>query len=511
MMRTGKPILASAVLACALAFAAAVQPAADALAAVEEGTPATAARTIPVAPVDPGSTAGRIVLGVADWLEQRLGSGSKDVRLALDAPMWAEERDGTYILHLPGARLVEPSVPLVQWALGDLAVAVTPRGEAAYNFETALPPVIDKGEERLTLDQGTVSGTWRSDLEVTTRLEANATNLQLSESKGARTVETVSLGALAVEDRLVEGDDGLWNGRSAFSLSNLEGEGFALGRLDAASSFEDFSRDLALHMRGDFSALTGGMGGPTALADLLTPLMDSHWGRSEMTIALHDLTASGDDTGLSGAGTLSLGRLEWHVDLDGRAELTDLATRIAAFDLQLGGAAAAEIPPALQPHAATLDIALTRLPVRRIADALSGLAKRDGAAQFGDEPMMEVILDHLDAADSSLEIRNIHLVTSSCEFRAEGRLQVEPASVFGVIGRLDARIRGLSALMALAAEEGDEEAVALLIVLQGLGRPVFEEGADEAAYAFEIDLRRDGTVTVNGIPFDMLLGDLSLQ
>ena len=66
--------------------------------------------------------------------------------------------------------------------------------------------------------------------------------------------------------------------------------------------------------------------------------------------------------------------------------------------------------------------------------------------------------------------------------------------------------------MALAAEEGEEDAVALLIVLQGLGRPVFEEGADEPFYAYEIDLRRDGAVTVNGIPFDMLLqGGLSLQ
>ena len=319
MLTTGKRILASAVLACALAFAAAVQPVKASPDTAEGSTPAPAARTIPVAPVDPGSTAGRIVLGAADWLEQSLGSGSEDVRLALDAPMWAEERDGTYILHLPGARLVEPSVPLVQWALGDLAIAVTPRGEATYDFEAALPPAIDKGGERLTIDQGTVSGTWRSDLDVTTRLEADATNLRLSESKGARTVETLSLGALAVEDRLVEGDDGLWDGRSAFSLSNLEGEGFALGRLDFASSFEDFGRDLALHMRGDFGALSGGMRGPTALADLLTPLMDSHWGRSDMTIALHDLTASGDDTGLSGGGTLSLGQLEWHVDLDGRA------------------------------------------------------------------------------------------------------------------------------------------------------------------------------------------------
>ena len=509
MMRAGKRILASAVLACALAFAAAAQPAAASLDAAEERAPTPAARAIPVVPVDPGSTAGRIVLGVADWLEQRFGSGSRTVRLALDAPMWTEERDGTYILHLPGARLVEPAVPLVQWALGDLAVAVTPRGEATYDFETALPPVIDKGEERLTIGKGTVSGTWRSDLEVATRLEANATNLRLSEGKGSTALETVSVGTLALADEAVEGADGLWDGRFSFALSDVSGEGFRLGRLEASGSSEDFNRDLALHMRGDFGALTGGMGGPTALADLLTPLMDSHWGRSEITLALHDLTATGGDTGLSGGGTLSLGKLEWHVDADGRADLTNLATRITAVDLRLGGEAAAEIPPALLPHTATLDIALTRLPVRRIADALSGLAKRDGVAQFGDEPMMEVVLDHLDAADSSLEIRDIHIVTPSCEFRAEGRLQVEPASVFGVIGRLDARVRGLSALMALAVAEGEEDVVALLIALQGLGRPVFEEGADEAAYAFEIDLRRDGAVTVNGIPFDMLLGGLS--
>ena len=88
------------------------------------------------------------------------------MRLALGAPMWAEERDGTYILHLPGARLIESTVPLVQWALGDLSVAVTPRGEVTYDFEAALPPAIDKGGERLTIDQGTVSGTcgpiWKS-------------------------------------------------------------------------------------------------------------------------------------------------------------------------------------------------------------------------------------------------------------------------------------------------------------------------------------------------------------
>lgn len=511
-MELARRTLAGAALACGLVLAAAVLPVSAALAALQEGAPAPAARTIPVAPVDPGSTAGRIVLGVADWLEQRFGSGSKGVRLALDAPLWAEERDGTVILHLPGARLVEPTTSQLEWALGDLAIAVTPSGEEAYDFETALPPAIDKGQERLTIGEGMISGTWRSDLEIATRLEANAANLRFSEGEGSQAVETVSLRALSVADALVEGDDGLWEGRSTLSLSGLEAEGFSLGRLEIAGSYEGFERDLILQMRGDFGSFTGGASGPTGLADFLTPLMEGRWGRSEMTIALHDLTATSDDAGLGGGGELSLDRLEWHVGADGRNDLMDLSTRISAAGVLLGGEAAAEIPAALTPHAATVDIALSRLPVRRIADALSGLAKQGETADPGERPMMEVILAHLDAADSSLEIRGIHIVTPSCEFRAEGRLQVEPASVFGVIGRMDARVRGLSALMALAAEEGEEDAVALLIVLQGLGRPVFDEGAEDPFYAYEIDLRRDGAVTVNGIPFDMLLqGGLSLQ
>ena len=202
-------------------------------------------------------------------------------------------------------------------------------------------------------------------------------------------------------------------------------------------------------MRGDFGSFSGGASNPTALSDLLMPLVEGRWGRSEMTIALHDLTAAGDDADL-GSGELSLGQLEWRIGADGRRDFADLSTRISAVDVVLGGAAAAEIPPALVPQAATLDIAFSRLPLRRIADSLSGLANRGEMGGPGEESMMVVILDHLDAADSSFEIREIHVVTPSCELRAAGRLQVEPASVFGVIGRIEALIRGFDSLMELA-------------------------------------------------------------
>ena len=527
-MDIGKRFMASAVLARALAFAAAAFPVSVLLATAGEDAPASAGRTIPVAPVDLGSTTGRIVLGVADWLEQRVGSGSQGMRLALDAPMWAEERDGTVTLHLSGARLVEPSVPPVQWSLGDLAIAVAPQGEAAYDFELALPPAVDGGNARLTIGEGTVSGTWRSDLEIATRLEADVANLQLLR-KDARSQAVVmaSLGALSVADALAEGDDGLWDSRTALGLSDLEGKGFALGRLDISGRFEDFSRDSILELRGNFGAFTDGMGGPTALADILDPIIKGRrWGHFEMMIAVHDL-------GVSDGEEYSLGRLEWQVDLDGRTDLADLATRIDVADLRLGGKITAEMPPALIPRAATVDIAFKRLPMHRIADAFTGIAirgkgpkpgdepmkravfahiadaffgfaKRGETAEPGDELMREVILAHLDAADSSFEIQDIHIATPSSELRANGRIQVKPAGIFGVIGGMDARIRGLGTLMELAQEESEVGALVLLLMLQGLGKPVFEEGTREPTHVFEINLHRDGDLTVNDTSFDEL-------
>ena len=502
-METARRVLIAGALACALALVGAAIPAA-ALAALEEGAAAQPARAIPVAPADPDSTAGRIVLSVADWLEQRMGFGSDTVRLALDAPMWAEERNGSFIVHLPGARLVEQSTPLGQWVLGDLAIAVTPRSETAYDFETAFPAAVDSQGERLTIGGGTVSGTWRSDMEIATRVKADAENVRLLQGEGAQAAETLSLELLAVEDELIEGADGLWDGRTTVSLAGLEGEGFALGRLDVAGNVEDFDRDLVMQMRGDFLSFAGAMSGPTALGDVLTPLVSGRWGRSDMTVVLQDLTVSGDDTGLGHGGAFSLGRLEVRVGADGRRELTDISARISVVDFQLGEGVVSEIPPALAPHAATVDIALERLPFRRIAEALSSPGGTD-MPQRGS--ITDIFLEHLDAADSAIDIRAIRIATPASELRADGRLQVEPASVFGIIGRVDARVRGLSTLTALAAVEGEKDLVALLLVLQGLGRPVFEEGVDEPFHAYEIDLRRDGAVTVNGIPFDMLFGD----
>ena len=518
-MNPFRGILARRVFAGALALAGALLPAAAALAAVEEGTSepversipvAPEERAIPVAPVDPASQTGRIVYAIADWLEQRFGSGSEGLRLTLDAPMHAEKQGHTVTVHLPGARLAGPSPSSPYWTFGDLAIAVTPRSPTAYDFETALPPEIGHRDGRIAIGESTVSGTWRSDLQAATRLDATVADLRAFKGREAAPPH-LTLGALSLSDELVQGADGLWDGRTTFRLSDLKAEDFALGGLDVTGSAEDFSHDAILGMRRDFDPFAGAEPGTEALNDLLAPFIAAGFGRSDVTLSLHDLTATGDDWGLTDDDVLKLGRLDWLIEFDGRSDLADLATRISVSEPSLGGADAGALPPGLMPHALTLDIALSRLPLRRIAESISelrapGEAPRPNGGMTGND-----FLAPMDAADTAFVVREIHVAAPSFELRADGRFNIGQASMFGVVGRLDARIRGLSNLMALAAEEGKEDAVALLIILQGLGRPVFEEGTDEPAHAYALDLRRDGAITVNGIPFEMLLkGGLSL-
>ena len=278
-----------------------------------------------------------------------------------------------------------------------------------------------------------------------------------------------------------------------------------LEKLDIAGSFEDFGHDAILLMRGDFGLSAGDESSLAALALALAPSIDVRWGRSDSTVTIRDLTVIAHDMASGEPVPFELSRLVWRVDVDGRKDVTDFATRITVDAPQHGGIFDDVLPSALVPRAATIDIAVAGLPFRRIAKMLLMPAAPGEAVEPDREIPLDAILGHLDAADTSVEMREIHAAAPSYEFRADGRFQVEPTSLFGVVGRMEARIRGLGALLEMAAAEGDEGLVGIIVLLQGLGRPVVEEGADEPFYAYELDLHRDGAVTINGLPLDVLL------
>ena len=494
-------IALSAAFACVLALAGTALPA-----AAEDGTLAPAARTIPVAPVDPAGMKGRIVFAIADWLEQRFGSGSDGLKLVLDAPMRAEERGGTVTVHLPGARLARRPKAEPEWTFGDLAIAVTPRSGTAYDFETALPSVIERRREGLMIGESAIAGTWRSDLGTTTGLDATAADLRLFKRKKSAPV-LMSLGALAVADEMTQGADGLWDGRSSFSLSDLEAEGLSLGGLDITGSFEDFDHDAILALRRDSGAFLGDEIGPDALGDGLALLVDGRWGRSDATLAVEDLTLAGDEWYVDRDGAFTLGRLVWRVDFDGREELSDLATRISVAEPALSGKVARSLPPAFMPHAVTVDVALTRFPLRRIAGAFSGLAERGRMKKPDEEMLGEVLLAHLDAADTAFEVRELHVAAPVIRVPRRGPLPggagerlrrhrpprcprpgAEKASWRWPCGRETRGRWGSCSFSRVSAGRSSRRA------------------PTSRSTSMRSTCRRHGAVTINGLPLDVLLG-----
>lgn len=506
-MRLRRSILAGAAFACALALATALLPAGAAHAeTTQDGAPEAAQRTIPVAPVDPATGRGQIVLAIADWLEQRMGSGSDGVRLTLDAPMHAEERDGTVIVHLPGAHISDSSDLGLDHAMGDLAIAVTPRGGPVYDFEAALPRELVHPRERLTIGEGTIAGTWRSDLNTTTRLEVAAIDLRFFEGRPSLEVLSMTVGGISAADELVEGADGLWDGRSTWVITDMESEESSLDALEFSGTFQGAGRDLVLAMRWDFTLFPDQGSVAEVFPQGLSTLIGAPWGQSDFNLVLRGLTVVSHVSG-QGKGRLTLGEVSWRTTFDDNGAHGDLATQLTIIDPRLSGALVSQFPPDYLPLMMSIDIALDRLPARRIVEAYAGLLEQESFDESDLAATGDVALDYMDAADTALELRDIHVAAPAYDLRAGGRLQAKPASVLGVIGRLDVRLRGLSNLMDLAAREGNEEGMAFLVFLKGLGTPVFEEGSDEPALAYEIDLRRGGAVTVNGIPLDALFQD----
>ena len=482
---------------------------ADIIAALEDAVRA-AESAVAVSPMEPGSTAERIVSGIAAWLEERFGSGA--LRFALAAPLRAEEDgDDRVTVHFTDARLVERDGGYA-YALGDLALAVTAEDDSEYGFEAALPPEVEmftgdgRADGRIAADDGEISGLWRSDLGAASTLDATASGLRMIDERGR---ETLGIGALTLSSTADRDSEQLWTGETTvIALGHFRyapgraDEGLRLGGLDVAASVEDATLN-------PFQALphAGGAGGSgnelEALQATLAGIVEGRFGRLEVQIALRDL--AGMD---GGEVTLGIGEMDWLIVLDDRNELPDLAMRIEAAEPRLHRNIVREISADLVPGSATVDVALERYPLRRIAATIQELVASGTAARQG--TLEQVVMAEMAEAGTTLEIRSLHIAAPAFEIEAEGQLRIEAGSLFGAVGDMDIRLQGIGNVVRWAAGQGETEMVDSLIYLQGLGKPILSEGSDDLVYAYEVDLPHDGAVTVNDIPLDSLLKRLDV-
>ena len=76
---------------------------------------------------------------------------------------------------------------------------------------------------------------------------------------------------------------------------------------------------------------------------------------------------------------------------------------------------------------------------------------------------------------------------------------------------MEIRLQGIGNVMRWAAAQGETDAVDALVYLQGLGTPTLSGDDGSIAYAYEVEMARDGAITINGIAPDKLLKQLGVQ
>jgi len=457
---------------------------------------------------EPDTLAGRVVGGIADWLEQRFGSGG--VRFALAAPIRAEEDgDDAVTVHLPGARLVERDSGDA-YAFGDLALEVTAEDDAEYGFNAALPLVVEKftgsgrADGRITVDDSEISGVWRSDLDGATALDATVSNVRTFTDTGQQQLE---LDSLEISSEVDQGSDALWDGEATINLSDLSytpgpsNEGVRLGRLDVTATVED--ADVGPFMAMSRTGVATAVGSELeTLQETLALFSQGGFGRAEVAIALRDLVAID-----GGEVVLDLGNLDWLVVFDDREEFTDLAMTIEAAELEINEDATEGFPVELIPNAATVDIALMRYPLRQIAGELQELTRTSGT-QAIERALEQVAVTAMAEAGTAFEIRDIRIVGPGIGIEAEGLFQVDTQSALGASGHTNIRIRGFGRVMEWAAEQREADMVNFLVFLKGLGEPLYNESDDLPTYAYSLKVLRDGSITVNDVPLERLLESL---
>ena len=492
-----------------------------------------APRAIPVMPTDPESRAGRILYGIADRLEQWFGPESAEVRLILEAPMRAQERDGTVTVHLPGARLL-PVFP-DRDSLGNVSIDVTELAKDTYAFGTVLGRTT-LAEKVLEIGEIAISGRWRADLGIPTRLNSLLSDIRLNKTAGDGALRNLgSLERLAVREDWTEVSGRQWRFASKVGLSGLSGRGVGFERLEAEvrTELSDAAPVLELHRAVLESWKVVPQAAEEAMAAILSSRFDTaldlrgltvdsrEWNDEMTAFALGELTwrvgfdgrnapagpggamsailSSRFDTvvelrdvKMSGWGTddvaFRLGGLLWRVDFDGRDTLAAISTRleIAKPWVRLDGGD--EMLYALLPDEITADVELDGFPLQEIVelaqtrmDPIEALAGSSGAAAG---------------------IRSLRVAGPTYEIRADGRFRVDLQSRLGVTGEARIRIAGLDSVIALTAEKGDPKFLAFLFAVKGLGKPVTDGRTDAQVLAYDAIVPSNGKVAVNGIPLD---------
>lgn len=198
----------------------------------------------------------------------------------------------------------------------------------------------------------------------------------------------------------------------------------------------------------------------------------------------------GSDGGLT-FGSLAIGM----AGLTGQEASFTVMTDIGALDVPLEP----EVAP-FMPRRSQVDMALEQVPIQLVRDVVRHAAT--GLLSGDDLPSVLLSMQDQMAAflssDSALNIHSAIIELEDSALFADGRIDMEPAGVFGAVGQASIRLVGLDNLAEkVRGLPNGGQIAAFLAFVQAVGQP--EDGSTGVdVRRYELEVTAAGTVLLNG-------------
>jgi hypothetical protein len=299
-------------------------------------------------------------------------------RLELAEPVSAARCGGHIVVSLKQAKLIAPDEGATL-VIGDVDIAVRPRGDGYYAFDVTMPQrfeAIEHGvpEGVVTIASYGITGVWASEVESLTKLDVSLAGIDATDL----TPETANFGALieTLEARLdyVKGPDGLWSGTSSARVAGVkvhtedtpdESDDLMLAAIETSGSTTGWDWSAWHRVVSRFEQSMAPDAAPLSEEEwkaLANELRSVNWGINEGAV-----TIKGMSVGAAGEHLFDLGEFTWKLAFDGAQEAGPLTVRLALTDLSV---TENELPPNLAPSKAAFDVTLEHFPVRAFLGSL---------------------------------------------------------------------------------------------------------------------------------------------
>lgn len=323
----------------------------------------------------------RIRNAIATAIEPSKDPGMPHVELA--QPVGAAWRDGRAVISLKGAKLVKPEDATL--AVGDVVIAVLPRGDGFYDFDVTMPNSVDligvdgKPEGKLSVARYKIAGTWSHDVESLTNLDAAFNDIEVKDLSAQHDKVDAKVGTIEARMNYTKGSSGLWSGTANGRIADLrilaEGgsEDVSIATIDAKGSTtgSDWAAWQSAMDKFEKAIAPGAPPlGPEERRALSQAIHSINWGVNEGSFSIKGLkVASG------GQRLFTLGNTTWKLALDGSKEAGPLSLRFAINDLSVEENT---LPTNLAPTKGALDITLDQFPLRAFFGSMLEQALESG-------------------------------------------------------------------------------------------------------------------------------------